>query len=167
MICVIQCSITIYYPNISVITSVCPRVSIPISIRSFWFFYTLPFMVNIVQQTNLYAKQVTGDIKYESRTEITVKISTLSITIQSYLKTNRSWLFGYIASLLLMRMSSLKWYMPMKPINPLPTNTPYGANIYFSQTTNAPYGADRVCSPFFPFFSSFHFYLFSKPFVSI
>ena len=30
-------------------------------------------MVNIVQQTNLYAKQVTGDIKYESRTEITVE----------------------------------------------------------------------------------------------
>ena len=56
--------------------------------------------------------------------------------------------------------------MLLRIFNPLLTNTPYGANIYFSQTTNAPYGADRVCSPFF-FFSSFHFYLFSKPFVSI
>ena len=86
-------------------------IQIPLEVFDF---FTLSFMVNIVQQTNLYAKQVTGDIKYESRTEITVEklkayiasngdgtfsmivseiyqdISTLSITIQSYLKTNRS-----------------------------------------------------------------------------
>ena len=43
----------------------------------------------------------------------------------------------------------------IRQFNPLPTNTPYGANIYFSQTTNVPYGADRVCSPFL--FFSFHF----------
>ena len=93
-----------------------PRITIPNSpLQVFELFFTPPFVTNIVQQSNLYAKQVMGDIKYESWTKITVEelfwfytsngdgsstisgrifetspgICTLSTTIHLYLEDNQ------------------------------------------------------------------------------
>ena len=80
-----------------------PRITIPNSpLQVFELFFTPPFLTNIVQQSNLYAKQVMGDIKYQSWTKITVE------ELKAY--------FGFILLMGMVPLPSVEDYWKRDPV---------------------------------------------------
>ena len=85
------------------VSSVGPTVTIPNSpLEVFELFFTTPFIDNIVEQSNLYAKEVMGDIKYESWTKITVE------EIKAY--------FGFMLLMGMVPLPSLEDYWKKDPV---------------------------------------------------